>query len=71
MAFLCSTRLGQSTYKQAALELIKDLEEEFGSDIFTDATDAVPIGVTVEDQNGMIIYQTRAAGVDEFITLEV
>jgi hypothetical protein len=71
MSLMCHVRLGQGTYSQAIGDLMSDLEEEFGSDIFTDATDNVPIGVTIEDQMGMIMYKTNGVGVDEFVTLEV
>jgi len=69
MALVYNCRLGTGTpYSQAAFELIGLIEDEFGDDFMQDASDNVNLQVTIEDEHGLVEYETDGS---QFITLEV
>lgn len=56
-ALLYNTRLGDSVYKEAAYKLVNTLDELFGEDFIQDASNAVDMSITVEDDRGNVIDQ--------------
>ena len=68
-ALVCSCRLGQQTYSNAAYEIIDLIETQFGSDWMSDATDRVDPRVTVEDRYGNVVFSSSSTA--HHITLEV
>ncbi len=68
-ALVCTCRLGQQTYSNAAYEIIDMIETQYGTDWMHDATDRVDPHVTVEDANSNVLF-TSVPG-QHYVTLEV
>lgn len=68
-ALVCSCRLGQHTYANAAYEIVDMIETVYGSDWMHDASDNVDLQVTIEDNNGDVVFATAPG--QHLITLEV
>jgi hypothetical protein len=54
-AMLYNTRLGSSVYKEAAFKLVTTLDELFGDDFIQDASEAVDMNISIEDDRGNAI----------------
>lgn len=54
-AMLYNTRLGSSVYKEAAFKLVTTLDELFGDDFIQDASEAVDMNISIEDDRGNTI----------------
>ena len=68
-ALVCSCRLGQHTYSNAAYEIIDMIETVYGTDWMHDATDRVDPHVTIEDSMGNVVFNS-VPGLHH-VTLEV
>lgn len=68
-ALVCTCRLGQQTYSNAAYEIIDMIETQYGTDWMHNATDKVDPHVTVEDDRGGVVFSSIPGS--HFITLEV
>ena len=68
-ALVCSCRLGQQGYSNAAYEIIDMIETAYGSDWMHDASDRVDPQVCIEDSGGNVVFNSTA-GI-HYVTLEV
>lgn len=68
-ALLCTCRLGQQKYSNAAYEMINMIENVYGADWMHNATDKVDPHVSVEDAQGGVVFSSIPG--THYITLEV
>lgn len=56
-ALVYNTRLGTDLYKEAAFRLVGVMDELFGDDFLEDASQAVNLTISIEDNRGNVIEQ--------------